>query len=551
MSDDANAFEADINERGVAVVSDIAPEEVGRALAQSDQFRDFLPRQVYRAIASWAEAPQSSTRRNRTLFQRDKFVTPGKIFEQMAMAYDALDDDIIGSVADTSEAMAFQKVTFDCEDKDQQDVWNQIGRDLDLDTWVRQAWRELFTVSQFYGIRWWGQKNYKVRGKRDKRDSRKEFNLFVPTALGLLDPTRVVPVKNDLFGKQQLAWIATEGEMALWDAAKADSIQSDKLVRQLFAGRYEPSKQELNTFDREDIPPDNLMLLNPDYVFAHTLTRSPFERWSRLRMKGVFPLLDLKHQLREMDRAFLLGGINFLVLVTRGSDQIPTNRQEVDDTTAQFRTSSKSPVIVSDHRINIEIITPEVEHILNEDKWAVLDERVMMRLWGTFQLPSQTSNRETSVTLGKVIARGLQNRRHMLKRSIEANVIRPVTDNPLNEDEKFNKPTKIEFAPRRMELEMDESLYTVLQELRDRGDLSRETLLREFNFDQDLEAQRREYEDEKYEKIFKPVQVPFDSPEKTGTSGAAGRKGGRPAGKPAPKDKKAAEKRQAAQEDEE
>ena len=185
---------------GVAVVSEIEPEEVGRALTESDRFQSFLPKQVYRAIASWAEAPQGfGTRRNRSLFQRDKFVTPGKVFEQMAMAYDALDDDIVGNVVDTSEAMAFQKITFECDDKDQEDVWNQIARDLDLDTWVRQAWRELFTVSQFYGVRWWGNKTYKVRGKRDKRTSRKEFDLLVPIGLGLLDPTRVVPVENDHF----------------------------------------------------------------------------------------------------------------------------------------------------------------------------------------------------------------------------------------------------------------------------------------------------------------------------------------------------------------
>ena len=69
-----------------------------------------------------------------------------------------------------------------------------------------------------------------------------------------------------------------------------------------------------------------------------------------------------------------------------------------------------------------------------------------------------------------------------------------------------------------------------LQELRDRGDLSRETTLSEFQFDQELEAQRRENEDDKYGKIFKPVNVPFDSPNKTTPSGS-GRKGGQ---KPAP-----------------
>ncbi|KKL17823.1 hypothetical protein LCGC14_2481700, partial [marine sediment metagenome] len=69
---------------------------------------------------------------------------------------------------------------------------------------------------------------------------------------------------------------------------------------------------------------------------------------------------------------------------------------------------------------------------------------------------------------------------------------------------------------------------TVFQEIRDRGDLSRKTLLEEFGFDVDMERQRRE-EEKPDDKTFEPVNVPFDSPDKTTPSGS-GKKGGRPAG---------------------
>jgi hypothetical protein len=81
-----------------------------------------------------------------------------------------------------------------------------------------------------------------------------------------------------------------------------------------------------------------------------------------------------------------------------------------------------------------------------------------------------------------------------------------------------------------MELEFDDTVVTMIQSLRDRGDISRETVLTEFNFDQALEAARREYEDERYPDVFEPTNVPFDSPEKT-TPDGSGRTGGRPAGK--------------------
>jgi uncharacterized membrane protein YgcG len=216
--------------------------------------------------------------------------------------------------------------------------------------------------------------------------------------------------------------------------------------------------------------------------------------------------------------------------VTRGTDDRPANTTEVLDTAAQVRAQSRSPIIVTDHRINIEIITPDIDHVLSPDKWKVLDDRIMMRLWGTFNLPNNASNQETSLTLGRVIARGLASRRHQLKRSVEREVIRPVVEHPANIEAGFSAHTQIEFAPRRMELEFDPTVATVIQELRDRGDISRETVLSEFDFDQAMEAKRREYEDDRYKDVFEPVNVPFDSPNRT-SPGGSGRQGGRPAGK--------------------
>lgn len=506
---------------GVAVISDVPPQEVAEAMGRQP-FVDMDGR-IRRALAEWAEQSVPTPRYNRGVFQRDKYVTPGQVYQQMAMAYDSLDDDIVGAVADTSESMTFQKIAFESSEKDDEDIWNQIGKDLDLDSWVRMAWRELFAVSQFYAVRMWGRKTYRVRGKGEQRARRKEYPLVVPLALGFLDPTRVFPVQSDLFGGGSLAWIASESDMLLYRETREGS-QSDDLVRNLWLGPYKPTEQEKRALDHEDVNPDSLMLLNPQYVWRHTLTKSPFERWPRLRMKSIFPILDLKHQLREMDRAFLLGGINFIVLVTRGTDQMPTTTSEVEAMATQVRTQSKSPIIVSDHRIKIEIITPDLGNVLNRDMWSVLDERIMLRLWGTFQFPSQSPSRETSVTLARVIARGLQSRRHMLKRTIEKNLIGAVTHHPANED-RFSSDAKIEFTPRRIELEIDPAVVAIIQELRDRGDLSRETVLNEFNFDQDLEAMRRKYEDDEYGDVFKPVNVPFDSPQKTTPSGS-GRKGG-------------------------
>ena len=483
------------------------------------------------AIASWAGelnsfhgegSPLRGNRREYDLFQRDKYVTPTRVYAQMGACYDALDDDVVSNVVDVSESLAFNRVRIQADDPDKEDVFNQIFRDLDIDTWIRQAWRELFTVSQLYGVRWWGRKTYRVRGKGDERRRRKEFTVTTPVQLGFLDPTRVVPVGIDMFGNKKLAWIGSDDDVALFRSVQRDfekkSPQTDEVVSSLFVGQYRPSGKEKEQLTNEDIPVDRLLELNSDFVWSHTLTMSPYERWPRMRLKSIFPLLDLKQQVRAMDRAVLLGGINFIVLIKKGTDAHPVKRNaEIDAVSTQVRTQSRSPVIVSDHRLEIEIITPDMGHILDDEKWDTIDKRLLTRLWGSFMM-NPSEGRDNSLTLGRVIARGISSRRHMLKRSLERELIMQIQE----QNEEMEGEAKIEFTPRRIELEMDEAIATIMQELRDRGDISRESILNELGFDQDLEARRREREKERgYDDIFEPVNVPFDSPDKTTPGGSS------------------------------
>lgn len=539
-------------EHGVAIISDVEASVVD-GVTQEPEFwsehtgADWM-KPVRSALASWAEDTKRSGRgRKRSIFNRDKFVTPAKIYEQMAMAEDAMDDDVVGGVYDVLESMAFKKITIESEDPDEQDVWSQIGRDVNFDSFIRIAWRELFKVSQYYGIAWWGNRNYKVRGEGEGgRARRREFNIRVPIGLGVLDPTRIVPVAFDMFGNHELAWIADEGEFDLLarDNPKDKSTQDDELIRTLWLGQYTPPKAERAKLKAESIPVDRLVQLNPANTWAGTDTKATYERWARVRLKSVYPLLDMKHQLREMDRAFLLGGINFIVLVKKGTDEHPVNKaSEVTAVAQQMRSQAKSSVIVSDHRLEIEIITPDLEHILEPKKWAVLDDRIRLRLIGGLAPPGETGNSESQVTLAKIATLGIENRRHMLKRSIEQSVLRATAKRNLDE---FDGVATLMFLPRRPDMLFDSQVATEIQEIRDRGELSRRTFMEEFNFDLNLEKKRREREEEEgLDDIFIPLQVPFDSPQKLGgeTPGGAGRRGGgRPPGSKT-KDKKKSNKK--------
>jgi len=111
-NDNENYFQSEIID-GIAVVSEVGPDDVLESL---DGLRSQLGPYagVARALASWAEDSHPRNR-SRGLFQSNKYVTPSSVYGQMQVAYDALDDDVVGNVADVSEAMAFQRVTFETE----------------------------------------------------------------------------------------------------------------------------------------------------------------------------------------------------------------------------------------------------------------------------------------------------------------------------------------------------------------------------------------------------------------------------------------------------
>ena len=526
---DGSAHEAFIGADGIMVSSEVDPEMVLASVNDSTSEISRLG-SVTRALASWAEDVQGNSRHSRNrqqIFERDQYLTPTKIYDQMNTCYNALDDDVVANALDTTESLAFNRIRVQSEEFDEENVWNQVMGDVDLDNWIRQAWRELFTVSHYYGVKWWGIKSYKVTGKGEKRKRRKEMVVEAPSHLGFLDPTRVVPVNPDPFGNYKLAWIASDADMKLLeDDSGSSSAQNDDVVKELFVGQYKPSESEERQLTRQGITVDRLYLLNPENVWMHSLTKAPYDRWPRLRMRSIFSLLDLKNQLRAMDRAFLLSGTNFIVLVKKGTDAHPVRQTaEVDEVFAQVKTVSKSPVIVSDHRLSIEIITPDITHVLNNEKWSVIDSRLAMRLYGFF-VPNPEAGRDDAMTLGRLVARGIASRRHMLKRDIEKQILKPIKE---RNDELLDAPAKIEFTPTRIELEMDEAIANITQQLRDRGDISRETVLNELGFDQDLEARRREREKEKYDKIFTPTNVPFASKDGA-TPDGSGRTGGRPPG---------------------
>ncbi len=510
-------------------------------------------RQIAAQLTEWITSTQSRGRRTGGFLDRNAYAVPTNPLQQMALARQAVtDDDIVSGTADVTEGLVWQGVKWEGENADDVDVYNQVAADLNLDGFLRAAYREVFTCSQVVVASWWEQKTYTVRGHvapekppppapdpltgvvpppempKRGRPRRKKYSVYVPTQLTILDSLRVVPVGNRLWGGDRLAWHGTAEEMQIWDSGLTSPSTLDPTMAQLILGRYTPSREEAIELGELGIDPKNLLELNPVRVWRHTLTRPSYSRWADVRLKSVFSLLDLKRQLREADRVSLVGAANYILLVKKGTKDNPAYQAEIDNLKENFAVMAKLPVIVSDHRLEIEIITPAVDTTLDQSKYNVLDQRILARLLGSFFV-GNNQNKDSTVTFARMVARLLESRRHMLKRTVEEHIARSIKE--LNPDA-FEVEPNLAFTPRQVQLDSDAQITQMVMALRAQKELSRESVLEFAGFDQAVEADRRVYEAESgLDDIFQTA-VPFNSPANNGTNPTAlpGQQGGRPAG---------------------
>jgi hypothetical protein len=325
-----------------------------------------------------------------------------------------------------------------------------------------------------------------------------------------------VPVGTLTFGLERLAWCASPDEMSAYRQMVLGQLRDDVMDR-FYVGEYKLSPTE----QKELGALGDMLLLNEDAVTRHTGTRADFERWAPVRLKSIFPLLSMKQHLMDADRVALIGAANYILLVKKGDKDNPAHAEEIQNLKEGFKTLAKVPVIFSDHRLAIEIVAPKQDYTLQREKYDLLDTRIMQRLLNS--LPAETSSRASAgaVSLGRTVTRSLEGRRHMLKRFLEKTIARAVVEHPKNEGVFAEGPPSMAYFPANVMIESDATLAQQIISLRTMNEISRETALEYFGFDQAAEAMRRALEEKVYDDIFKTM-IPFSAGQ-----GGQGQEGGR------------------------
>jgi len=471
-------------------------------------------RKVARQVARWMGGEDPRSRGGGpNMINRQSYSAPSTPFATMHVAHQAVEnDDVVGGVVDVTEGLMFQGQQFESEDQEESDIFNQIARDLNLDELARQWHREEFTYSQVVVGFWWARKSYRVRLKTEqKKRSKKTYDLWAPTALTFLDPRKVVPLQPGPFGQDRLAWQAGQDEYAAYMVAWDTGAYGDALMREFFNGPVALSEVEKQYLRGIGVFPEYLIALNPDTVRRFCRTKSHYERFPTNRLKRTFPLLDLKQHLEEADRVTLVGAANYILLVRQGSKEEPATQPEIDNLQENFKVIAKVPVVVGDHRLSIDIITPKQDQTLDSGKYDTLDRRIISTTLGALTVASSGQRNESTLTIARGVGRLLESRRQMYRRFIEEHVCRAIVDHPRNEG-KFDTEPNLAFTPRLIQLDSDAEFVKAVLALRTQKELSRASVLETFGFDQGVEAMRREIEAEEYDDIFQTA-VPFDSPD--------------------------------------
>ncbi len=461
-----------------------------------------------------------------SMFARTPFRAPMNIVDEIKLARDVAetDDDIVAVIGQAVNSAFRDGMQNQHEDEPTLHLFNECARAMNLDVQLKEIYREYLIANQVSTLSLFARQrlSFTPSGTQD----RVQAQLSVPR-IGVLPAENIRVVSNDIFGEGDLAYDVTDVALKQWldtffDKGTSPAMRNrmateNPVMAALFIGTIEVPFNDQDMFSAGK----KLYKLNPRMVHRTTMPKGAVA-YPRPVITSNFALLEAKRLLNIMDYSLLQGGTNYIVVARQGSDQLPAQQPEIDNLTTQVRSASRTGVLVGDHRLSVEIITPNLTELLNPEKRTLIGRKLAMAILRIPEQVTHDAGSEGAKQEMTFIENTITADRHDVKRHVERFVYEEIVKrNP----SAFKKGAcKLWFQ--RVVLTGGKDFFDQVVKARDRGDIPRKYTVEMLGFDYEAgRAQRKREKEAGDDELMIPGSVPFDSPQNQlpGSDGGEGR----------------------------
>lgn len=460
-----------------------------------------------------------------SMLARMKWEAPANVFDEMRLARRLADqdDDVRGTIG-AMLAIAFKDgMRHLHEDEEALVLWNKMAATANLDHALKRIYREYLVTGQVTTCALFTPKSYQFTHSEVSRTITRR--LAAPL-IGTLRSENVRSVGDDMFGNAPLAYVPdphTEIRLGEWLRAYFSDTTSAAKKREL--QRQQPVWAYLFV-ERVQIENDVNLIggtmtayrLNPRA--CHRLKMPTDGPYARPPLLANFALLEAKRLLNIMDYALLQGGQNYIVIAKKGTDQRPALPEEIANLREVVRRASRSGVVIGDHRLSIEVVTPDLTELLNPDKRNMIGRKLSAALLRAPDGAIQPSGNEAEKALIEIISAVITSDRQDIRRHVEGKIYEETQQR--NAGKLPNDAATLWFP--KILLQGLQYFTDLVLKLRDRGDIPRSYAVEAGGWDYDAAVRQRKREKARGDdKVMVPGQVPFSSPNAGPQDNPAGR----------------------------
>lgn len=468
------------------------------------------------------------------MMTRPKWKPPSNIIEEIAMARELADrDDDVSATIGAMIALAFgEGMQHSHRDEVTVAMFDEIASEAAILQKFKEMYHEWLIAHQVVTAIVF--RSAQVSFMPQGADRQRSRTATVPM-IAVLPTEQIRVIGNDIFGSAKLAYRPFSGKQETWlmeyfnphtsaarvaEMRREDPILTTLLTEQVaYDNSGEGGVEWVYGDPRDPVMGQYVYALNPDLVKRVT---GPKGQWQHPRpmMTRNMPLLEAKRLLSIMDYTLLEAGANFLIVAKKGSDDRPALPEEVANLRETLVRASRSGVLIGDHRVNVEIITPKLDELLNPEKRKLIGRKLAAAL---LRIPdigtADAAGGQEAITATEILSRVVTSDRDDLRLHMQRAVYKPTADR--------NQLGRAGIWFPKIILQGLQFWTQMILGLRDRGDIPRQYAVQTAGFDWTAAVEQRKREKSSGDdKVMTPAAVPFSSPD----AGPQDRGGGRPPG---------------------